>query len=253
LVPRIDPATADEFRRGARKMFFSKRSIEAFLEKATPMQVAGVCGLISDELESREAAKKARLLRKAKFPVAKSLAEFDYSDVVFPEGYSREDLESLDFVRHAQDFVFFGKTGRGKTHLSVALGVAAVEAGLETRFFGTAQLVRQLTQSSAQGTLDSMLKDIGKADLIILDEFGYIPLDIDGARLLFQVISDCYERRSLILTTNIEFGKWGTIFADEKLAAAAVDRIVHHGRLVEFGGTSRRMDGALMLGKDPDD
>jgi hypothetical protein len=112
-------------------------------------------------------------------------------------------------VRHAQDFVFIGKTGRGKTHLSVALGLAAVEAGLETRFFGTAQLVWRLTQSSAQGILGATLKDIGKADLAVLDEFGYIPPGIDGARLLFQAVSDCYERRNLVPAANTGFGKRG--------------------------------------------
>ena len=81
-----------------------------------------------------------------------------------------------------------------------------------------------------------------------MDEFGYVPLDIEGARLLFQVISDCYEKRSLVITTNIEFSKWGAVFGDDKLAAATIDRIVHHGRLVEFNGTSKRMDRALMLG-----
>ena len=82
-----------------------------------------------------------------------------------------------------------------------------------------------------------------------LDEFGYVPIDVEGARLLFQVMSDCYERRSMILTTNIEFSKWGVVLGDDKLASALIDRIVHRGRLVEFGGASRRMEEALMLGK----
>ena len=128
-----------------------------------------------------------------------------------------------------------------------------VEAGREVRFFTTAALVRQLTAASQAGALDALLKEIRRADLVIFDEFGYIPLDVDGARLLFQVISECYEARSMILTTNIEFGKWGTVFADDKLAAAAVDRVVHHGRLVEFNGPSRRMDESLMLGKGKED
>lgn len=91
------------------------------------------------------------------------------------------------------------------------------------------------------------MKDLARSELIILDELGYVPLDVEGARLLFQVISSCYETRSLIITTNIEFGKWGTIFADDKLAAAIIDRLVHHGRLVEFNGGSYRMSSALML------
>ena len=89
----------------------------------------------------------------------------------------------------------------------------------------------------------------GAYDLIILDEFGYVPFDIDGARLLYQIIAGSYERRSIIFTTNIEFSKWGTIFADDKLAAAIIDRIVHHGRLIEFTGPSRRVSQALMFGK----
>ena len=96
----------------------------------------------------------------------------------------------------------------------------------------------------------TMLRDIGRADLIILDEFGYVPFDIDGARLLYQIIAGSYERRSIIFTTNIEFSKWGTVFADDKLAAAIIDRIVHHGRLLEFTGQSRRVSEALMFGRN---
>lgn len=130
--------------------------------------------------------------------------------------------------------MFYGKTGRGKTHLATALGMIAVERGRSVRFRQTAELVLQLGKAKRDGALDSLLKDLARADLIILDEFGYVPFDIDGARLLYQIIAGSYERRSIIFTTNIEFSKWGTIFADDKLAAAIIDRIVHHGRLIEF-------------------
>mgnify|MGYP002728387741 FL=1 len=93
--------------------------------------------------------------------------------------------------------------------------------------------------------------DFGRADLIILDEFGYVPFDIDGARLLYQIIAGSYERRSIVSATNIESGKWGAIFADDKLAAAIIDRIVHHGRLLEFTGQSHRVSEALMFGRTP--
>ena len=86
------------------------------------------------------------------------------------------------------------------------------------------------------------MRDIARNDLVILDEFGYVPLDLDSARLLFQGVSDCYERHSLVITTNIEFSKWGTVLGDDKMAAAMIDRIVHHGRLVEFTGASHRME-----------
>ena len=133
--------------------------------------------------------------------------------------------------------------------MATAVGMMAVAQGIPVRFCQTAQLVLELGRAKREGTLDRVFADISKARLLILDEFGYVPFDVDGARLLFQVISESYERRSIIFTTNIEFSRWGTVFADDKLAAAIVDRVVHHGRLVEFGGPSHRLEESLMLGK----
>lgn len=167
----------------------------------------------------------------------------------FPEGYTAEDLMGLGFIDRAQDFVLYGQTGRGKTHLAIAIGVAAASSGKTVRFFTAAELVMALTMANSAGALDQFMRDLAKADLLILDEFGYVPLDVNGARLLFQAVSACYEKRSVVFTTNIEFSKWGTILGDGKLAPAMIDRVVHHGRLVEFNGTSKRMNKALMLGK----
>ena len=216
---------------------------------ATAGQLRACSGLLADELSLRESAKRARLFRKARFPCVKSLEGYDFSQVAFPDGYTRADLESLDFVARAQDFAFYGQSGRGKTHLAVALGRLAVERGAEVRFFTASQLVLALRRASAEGRLEAFLQDVGRCSLLIIDEFGYVPIDVEGARLLYQVVSDCYERRSVIFTTNIEFSRWGTVLGDEKLAAATVDRVVHHGRLLEFGGASRRMEASLMLGR----
>lgn len=117
------------------------------------------------------------------------------------------------------------------------------------RFWQIAQLVLQLGEAEREGTLDRLLADVAKARLLVLDEFGYVPFDVDGARLLYQVISNSYGGRSVIFTTNVEFSRWGTVFADNKLAAAIVERVVHHGRLVEFGGPSHRLEESLMPGK----
>ncbi|MDO4401136.1 MAG: IS21-like element helper ATPase IstB [Coriobacteriia bacterium] len=241
-------AVGDAIRADARKLCISNDTVGWFLESATPRQLDAVAGMLAHEIAVRERNRKARLLRKAAFPAVKSVADFDFADVRMPDGHTVEDMLSLDWVEKAQDYVFHGQTGRGKTHLAVALGMRCVERGLTVRYLPCAQLVLQLQRARGSGGLDTMYSDLAKADLLILDEFGYIPLDSDGARLLFQVISSSYESRSLILTTNIEFSKWGTVLADEKLAAAAVDRIVHHGRLVEFGGKSRRVEESLMLG-----
>lgn len=145
--------------------------------------------------------------------------------------------------------MFHGKTGRGKTHLAIATGLSAARAGKTVRFFTVAQLVMHLAEMRDRGKLKKELGDLAAADLLILDELGYVPLDIESARLLFQVMSVQEDRRSMIVTTNIEFSEWGTVFGDDKMASAVVDRLVYTGRLVEFNGASYRMENALMLGK----
>ena len=240
---------AQAFRALARTMFFSNEVIDAFLESSTPGQLEAAAGMIAHEQEVRSGRRRERLFRKARFPQVKSFSGYDFSQVSFPEGYTPEDLMSLEFVGKAQDFVFHGKTGRGKTHLAIAIGAACVERGMQARFFTAAELVLLLLKARSESRLDALMSDLSRADLLVIDEMGYVPLDVDGSRLLFQVMSDCYERRSMVITTNIEFSKWGAVFGDDKLAAAAIDRIVHHGRLLEFNGGSRRMDEALMLGK----
>lgn len=232
-----------------RAMYFSNDTADAFLSTATSGQITAVSALITSELELRDRRRRERLVRKAKFPQVKTFEGYDFSQVALPDGYTVEDLESLEFIAAAQDFVFHGQTGRGKTHLSIAIGLACAKAGLEVRFFTAAELVLALTRANRENCLEAALKDIARAKLLIVDELGYVPLDQEGARLLFQVMSDCYEKRSLVITTNIEFSKWGLVFGDDKMAQALIDRITHHGRLIEFNGTSKRMENALMLGR----
>ena len=189
----------DRLRARARALFISQATIDDLLAWATPRQLQAVDRLLRTELDNRETAKRARLLRRARFPVPKTLDGYDFTNVKLPDGYARDELLSLDFVGRAQDLVFYGKTGRGKTHLATALGMSAIDRGMNVRFLPTAELVLQLGRAKREGTLETMLKDIAKADLIILDEFGYVPFDVDGARLLYQVIAGSYERRSIIL------------------------------------------------------
>ena len=142
--------------------------------------------------------------------------------------------------------VLYGSVGTGKTHLAIALGRAACRNGIPTRFFTASSLVMRLRRAKRDNRLDRELTTIGKAGLIILDELGYIPIDEEGSRLLFQVIADSYETRSIIYTTNIESGGWTRVFGDPNMAAAVIDRTVHHGRLIRFQGASYRSQHALM-------
>ena len=183
---RTDPGP---LRERARSLFISQATIDETLEWATPRQLDAIDRMLATELANREASKRARLMRQARFPVPKSLDGYDFANVRLPDGYTKEQLTGLDFAAKAQDLVFYGKTGRGKTHLATALGMLAIEQGRSVRFRQTAELVLQLGKAKRDGALDSLLRDLARADLIILDEFGYVPFDIDGARLLYQIIA----------------------------------------------------------------
>jgi DNA replication protein DnaC len=130
--------------------------------------------------------------------------------------------------------------------MATAIGVEACMQGKKVRFYKTAALVNELIAAKANGTLLQLLKKLSKIDLLICDEWGYIPFDAEGSQLLFQVIADCYEKRSLIITTNIEFSKWNGIFYDDQLTAALIDRLVHHSHLIIFGRESWRLKHSLM-------
>ena len=126
----------------------------------------------------------------------------------------------------------YGNVGTGKTFLSIALGVEACKKGIETRFFRTAALVNRLSEAKKNGALSTFMKKLAKAELLICDEWGYVPLDRTGAQLLFEVISECYERKTLIINTNIEFSRWVNVFYDEQMTGAILDRVLHHCHLL---------------------
>ena len=142
--------------------------------------------------------------------------------------------------------MLYGPVGTGKTHLAVALGRLACMRAIPVRFFTATGLLMLLRRAKREDRLDTELRQIAKARLLIIDESGYIPIDEEGSRLLFQVISDSYETRSVVYTTNIEFSGWGRVLGDKNMAAALIDRTVHHGRLAGFEGGSYRSEHALM-------
>lgn len=218
-------------------------------EDATDGQFEFLCGVLAGEYEQRFASRVARLRRQAGFPCPKDFSQFSWEGVSFPTGFDRDEMLSCGFVGRRENVVLYGGVGNGKTHTAIALGIAACGMGYRVSFQHTAQLVLDLNAARAAGELDRKMARLAKCDMIILDEWGYLPTDPDGAKLLFRVISMCYERVSLVITTNIEFSRWGKIFNDEDMAAAMLDRIVHHGRLVTYERESYRMQHALMRGE----
>ena len=149
--------------------------------------------------------------------------------------------------------MLYGPVGTGKTHLATALGVAACLHSFHTKFLTAAEFVVKLSEAFKEGSLEKFLKSILRADLLIIDEWGYVPLDRQGAQLLFRIIAESYERRSIVLTTNLEFSKWGTIFTDDQMAAAIIDKLAHHGHIVLFEGESYRMKHALMRQREEEE
>ena len=164
----------------------------------------------------------------------------------FPADWGRGQLESPGSVDRAEGLVLYGDVGCGKTHLAIAIGVLACQRMIPVRFFTASSLVMRLRKAKDENRLDAELRTIGRAGLAVIDELGYLPIDIDGAGLLFQVVADGYETRSVIFTSNLESGRWGDVFGDGDMAAAVIDRIVHHGRIIRFHGESYRNRHSLM-------
>lgn len=242
----LDKATPEQVMGLARNLPLTHSVLEKALEDATPGQLGFLANLFEKENASRAESKRRRLLKQAGFPQSKTLEGYDWSMASFPADWGREQLESLEFVDRAEDLVLYGDVGCGKTHMAIATGMLACERGMPVRFFTASSLVMRLRRARDENRLDAELRAIGRARLLVIDELGYLPIDIDGARLLFQVVADSYEKRSVVFTTNLEFGRWGEVFGDGDMAAAVIDRIVHHGRIVRFRGESYRNSHSLM-------
>lgn len=238
--------TGDDIITAGRAISLTTAVVAEWATRGTPKQREYLHGFLAAEHASRQHARHTRLLKAARLPTLKSFDGYDWSAIRFPDGYGRDQLTDLEFLHHAGDLVFYGDVGTGKTHLACALIAAACRRGIPARFHTTASLVAQLRRAKDADRLDKELAAIARYPLLAIDEFGYLPIDAEGARLLFQVIADAYEKRSLILTTNLEFARWGTVFGDDQMAAAVIDRIVHHGRLLQFRGQSYRVANALM-------
>lgn len=225
---------------------FLTASIPEFCKEASVKQLEFLYEAFESELTAREETRKERLIKKARFPTYKTFTGYSYNSVKFPPAYSKEELEAVTFIDQKQNLVMYGPVGIGKTHMAIAAGIEACRKGYKTAFFTVTELVLKLAEARKKGSLEKLRSTLNNLDLLILDEWGYVPVDRDGSQLLFQVISDSYESKSLILTTNLEFSKWGGIFTDDQMAAAMIDRLAHHGHLILFEGKSYRMEHALM-------
>jgi len=197
--------------------------------------------LFEQEKKHREAAANDRRMKSAGFPVKKMLEEFDFEFQSSVDKKVVEDLATLRFVHNAENVVLLGPPGVGKSHLAIALGIEAVKAGISVYFTNTGNLIERLKIANREGVLEKKLRNLMKYKVLIIDEIGYLPFDEEGSHCLFQLISKRYEKSSTIFTSNKSYGEWGEIFQDQVIAAAVLDRILHHSTTINIKGESYRL------------
>ena len=237
----------DSLAMACKKLHFSSNLVSNAKNIKAKNHLDFLLELFTAELEERDRKRRNAYQKAAKFDIIKTFEDYTFSDIKFPSALSPDDILTLSFIPRKENLILYGNVGAGKTHLAIAMGIAACDLGFRTRFWRTAVLVNALTEAKKQGYLSRFMKQFDKLDLLICDEWGYVPIDSDGSKLLFQVVSECYERKSLIITTNLEFVRWNDIFADSKITAALLDRIIHHSHLLDFTNRdSWRLKDALL-------
>jgi DNA replication protein DnaC len=232
------PTILAEFEKLAREAAAGNHSFEQYLLRLTEQEVA-----------ARSANAITARIRSADFPVHKDFDTFDFSTVPALNKPKVLELARGEWIEQHANACFIGSPGTGKTHLAIALGLAACRQGKRVRFFTAAALVTRLEEAQKQYQLDRVLAQLDRTDLLICDELGYLSFSRAGAELLFQVFAERYERKSLLVTSNLAFSEWGQVFQGERMTAALLDRLTHRCHIFEMNGESFRFRESMKSNK----
>lgn len=202
-----------------------------------------LAAVLAEEVAARDTHGGENRIKAARFPQVKTLDDFDFAHQRGVKRQTMAHLSTLDFLIDAQNVVFLGPPGTGKTHLSIAVGVQAARRGHRVAFGSASEWVGRLGEAKRGGRLEAELERLRRIPLLIVDEVGYIPFDPDAASLFFSLVSSRYERASMIVTSNKSFSSWAEIFGDAVAVAAMVDRLVHHAEIIVLKGDSYRLKG----------
>ena len=228
-----------EYEKLAREAAANNEPYEGYLLRLSELEVA-----------ARSANALAARIRAAAFPVAKDFDTYDFTALPSLPKQKMLELARGEWIEQHYNCCLIGNAGTGKTHLATALGLAACRQGKRVRFFTAAGLVNQLEEAHQQHRLDRLLAQLDRTDLLICDELGYLSFSRGGAELLFQVFAERYERRSLLVTSNLAFGEWGQVFQGERMTAALLDRLTHRCHIFEMNGESYRFRESMKAKKE---